>query len=195
VVQLVEALHYKPKVRGFQEAPSLPLPPKPILTRWGTWLDVADYYYTHYSVIENTFNKFDRDDLSSIRTVQDLFSSTMSRNLAYIKSNFSVISKSITSLEAVGKQLCNALQIVKNTESELHKARGEVAVKISAKLRVLQRNLGYSTLCKISDILCGKEVELDNSELELDASDLTCFKYAPVKYLFILGHSVIFCHF
>jgi hypothetical protein len=40
-------------------------------------------------VIENIF-KFDRDDSSSIRTVQDLFSSTMSRNLAYIKSNFSV---------------------------------------------------------------------------------------------------------
>ena len=34
--------------------------------------------------------------------------------------------------------------------------------------------------CTISDILCGKEVEFDNSELELDASDLTCFKYAPV---------------
>jgi hypothetical protein len=115
-----------------EQAPSLPLPPKPILTRWGTWLDAAHYYCTHYSVIENIFNKFDRDDSSSIRTVQDLFSSTMSRNLAYIKSNFSVISKSLTSLEAVGMQLCNALKIVKNTESELHKAQGEIAVKISA---------------------------------------------------------------
>ena len=125
--------------------------------------------------------KFDRDDSSSIRTVQNLFSSTTSRNLAYIKSNFSVISKSIIRLEAVGMQLCNALQIVKKVESELHQAQGEVAVKISAKLQnVLQRNPGYSTLCTISDILCGKEVEFDNSELELDASDLTCFKYAPV---------------
>jgi len=104
----------------------------------------------------------------------------MSRNLTSIKSNLSVISKSITRLETVGMQLCNALKIVKEAESELHKAQGEVAVKISEKLRVLQRNPGYSTLCTISDILCGKEVELDNSELELDASDLTCFKYAPV---------------
>jgi len=117
-----------------EEAPSLPLPPTPILTRWGTWLDAADNYYTHYSVIENIFNKSDRDDSSSIQIVQDLFSSTMSRNLAYIKSNFSVISKSITRLEAVGMQLCNALKIVKEAESELHKAQGEVAVKISAKL-------------------------------------------------------------
>jgi hypothetical protein len=53
-------------------------------------------------------------------------------------------------------------------------------VKISAKLRVLQRNPGYSTLCTISDILCGKEVELDSSELESDASDFDLYKYAPV---------------
>ena len=130
-----------------EEAPSLTLPPKPILTRWGTWLDAADYYCTHYSVIENIFMKFDRDDSSSIRTVQYLFSSTTSRNLAYIKSNFSVISKSIIRLEAVGMQLCDALQIVKKVESELHQAQGEVAVKISAKLQnVLQQNPEYSTL-------------------------------------------------
>ena len=93
-------------------------------------------------MIENIF-KFDRDDSSTIRTVQDLFSSTTSRNLVYIKSNFSVISKSIISLEAVGMQLCNALQIVKKGESELQQAQGEVAVKISAKLQnVLQRNPG-----------------------------------------------------
>ena len=105
----------------------------------------------------------------------------MSRNVAYIKTNFSVISKSITRLEAVGMQMCNALKIVKEAESELHKAKGEVAMKISTKLEsVLQRNPGFSRVYTISDILCGKEVELDNSELELDASDLTCFKYAPV---------------
>ena len=77
--------------------------------------------------------------------------------------------------------MCNALKIVKEAESELHKAKGEVAMKISTKLEsVLQRNPGFSRVYTISDILCGKEVELDNSELELDASDLTCFKYAPV---------------
>jgi hypothetical protein len=66
-------------------------------------------------------------------------------------------------------------------ESELHKTEGEVAVKISAKLqRVLQRNRRYSTLFTISDILCGTEVELENSELELEGSNLTCFMYAPV---------------
>jgi hypothetical protein len=37
-----------------QEAPSLSLTPKPVLTRWETWLDAAMYYCENYSTIEKT---------------------------------------------------------------------------------------------------------------------------------------------
>ena len=39
-----------------EEAPTLPLPPQPTVTRWGTWLDAANYYCTNYSQIEKIFN-------------------------------------------------------------------------------------------------------------------------------------------
>jgi hypothetical protein len=41
-----------------EEAPTLPLPPKPIVTRWGTWIDAVNYHCTNYSEIEKIFNKF-----------------------------------------------------------------------------------------------------------------------------------------
>ena len=44
-----------------EEAPTLPLPPQPTVTRWGTWLDTANYYCTNYREIE-IFYKFDRKD-------------------------------------------------------------------------------------------------------------------------------------
>lgn len=164
-----------------EQAPSLPCPPQPILTRWGTWLDAANYYCTNYNEIQKIFNNFDRSESSSIKNVQELFSATMTKNLTYIKSNFSVISKSITRLETVGVQLCDALKIVEQTEGELLQAQGEVADKVRAKLQsVLVRNPGYSTLCKVADIICGKEAQLDQNEPELSANDLTFFKYAPV---------------
>ena len=56
-------------------------------------------------------NKYDRKD--SVKFVQELFSFTMSRNLAYIKADFCGISKSISRLETVGIQLCDAINIVK----------------------------------------------------------------------------------
>jgi hypothetical protein len=64
-----------------EEAPKLPLPPQPIVTHWGTWLDAANY-----SEIEKIFSKFDTKDSSSVKSVQELFSVTMSRNLSLHKS-------------------------------------------------------------------------------------------------------------
>jgi hypothetical protein len=65
----------------------------------------------------------------------------------------------------VGIQLCDAINIVKQTESELSRVQGEVANMVNAKLQsVLERNHGYSTLCKVFDILCGNEGELGGNE-------------------------------
>jgi hypothetical protein len=108
-----------------EEAPTLPLPPQPTVTSWETWLDAANYYCTNYSETEKIFNKFDTKDSSSIKSVQQLFSVTMSRNLAYIKANFCGISKSITCLVTVGIQLCDAINIVKQTENELCEYRAK----------------------------------------------------------------------
>jgi hypothetical protein len=127
----------------------------------------------------------------------------MSRNLAYIKSNFCGISKSITCLQAVAIQLCDAINIVKQTESELSRAQGEVANRVSAKFQsVPERNPGYSTLYKISDILCGNEAELDGNERELSANDLTLFKVTSCdversfsRYKVLLSDNRRFFHF
>jgi hypothetical protein len=105
----------------------------------------------------------------------------MSKILAYIKTSFCGISKSISRLETVGMQLCDAINIMKQSESELSRVQGELANKFNAKLQnVLERNLGYSTLCKVSDILCGNEAQLGGNEQELSANDLTLFKYSHV---------------
>jgi hypothetical protein len=73
----------------------------------------------------------------------------------------------------VGILLCDAINIVKQTESELSRVEGEVANKVNAKLQsVLERNTGCSTLCKISYILCRNEAELGGKEQELSANDL-----------------------
>ena len=113
--------------------------------------------------------------------MQELFSVTVSRKLAYIKANFCGISKPITRLETMGIQLCDSINTVKQTESELLQVQGKVANKVNAKLQsVLERNPGYSTLCKVSDILCGNEAELGRNKQGLSANNLTLFEYSPL---------------
>jgi hypothetical protein len=80
----------------------MPLPPHPMLTSWATWLDATLYYCENYTAIEDIFKGFDSSESSSIRVVKELFSHSLSGNLAYIKSNFGAISSTVTRLEAVG---------------------------------------------------------------------------------------------
>ena len=65
----------------------------------------------------------------------------------------------------MGIQLCDAINTVKQIESELSRVQGKVANNVNAKLQsVLERNPGFSTLCRVSDILCGNEAELGGNE-------------------------------
>ena len=73
------------RVQKFKEiASSVPLPPEPILTRWGTWLNAANYYCTNYNVIEDIVNEFNEGEASSIKTAKTLFSSSTSLILSPI---------------------------------------------------------------------------------------------------------------
>jgi hypothetical protein len=57
----------------------------------------------------------------------------------------------------------------------------KVANRVKLKLEnVLLQNNGYSTLCKISEILSENEAELDGNKPVQNSSDLTFFKYGTV---------------
>jgi hypothetical protein len=116
------------RVQKFKEiAPSMHLPPEPVLTRWGTWLQAAVYYCINYSETDKVVSSFSDNEASSIKVAKLLFSNnTLSGNLAYIKSNFSKLATTITQLETTGVEVCRGLELVKNVESELNVAHGTV---------------------------------------------------------------------
>lgn len=66
--------------------PQTPLPPEPVITRWGTWLQAAAYYCDNFSVIEDVISKLDIDDDSE--NAKNLIKTTsLKNNLVYISSN------------------------------------------------------------------------------------------------------------
>jgi hypothetical protein len=54
-----------------------PLPPTPIITRWGTWLDATVYYAENFEIFCCVVNEFDWDDASSITILQDIYMTQM----------------------------------------------------------------------------------------------------------------------
>lgn len=53
-------------------APNLALPPQPILTRWGTWLNAAFYYCDNLEIIKEIILQLNSEDSISIKKSQDL---------------------------------------------------------------------------------------------------------------------------
>jgi len=81
-------------------APNISLPPEPILTRWGTWINAAICYCEHFSLIKRVIMELDEDDAISIKKVHDLIKEpNLECNLTYIKSNFSALTSAILRLE------------------------------------------------------------------------------------------------
>ncbi|KAL4135150.1 hypothetical protein QTP88_006793 [Uroleucon formosanum] len=92
------------RVLKFKEiAPEVPMPPQPILTRWGTWLMAPIYYCEHYQFIKSVVMEFDKDDAVAIENAQTLLAdNSLEFDLAFIKANYDNLPKNITTLETFG---------------------------------------------------------------------------------------------
>lgn len=69
--------------------------------------------------------------------INELFSHSLSGNLAYIKANFGVISSIINCLEAVGAQLHKSSEIMQGDKCQARQAHGNVSDTVKSKLKNL----------------------------------------------------------
>ncbi|KAJ4445702.1 hypothetical protein ANN_12387 [Periplaneta americana] len=74
-------------------APGIPLPPQPVLTRWGTWLDAVNYYAEHYGKIMEVIDALDSTDSSAVAAIKPLPSEQLLEDILSIDSNFKFVSK------------------------------------------------------------------------------------------------------
>ncbi|KAL4126263.1 hypothetical protein QTP88_010488 [Uroleucon formosanum] len=116
------------------------------------------------------------------KCIENKYKPNLENNLAYIKSNFSILSVAIDKLQAKNLSLATSLNIIKDIEETLKTLNGEPYHPIYIKLKnVLEKNSGLSKLKHISNILDGDE-NTNIGELlgELTCSDIVYFKYAPI---------------
>jgi Protein of unknown function (DUF 659) len=163
-------------------APNIPLPPQPILTRWGTWLNAAMYYSEHYVLIKQVVMELNREDAISIGKVQDLMADrNLECNLAYIKSNFGTLPETIIRLELSGRTLADSIQIVTEFQNKIQEIKNERGKIVQLKLKnVLEKNTGFNTICNISKILEGTELSITSLPDDLSFDDMAFMRYAPI---------------
>ncbi|VVC33355.1 Ribonuclease H-like domain [Cinara cedri] len=129
--------------------PSVPLPPKPVLTRWGTWVEAANFCADHFDNLKIILQKLEDKN---------------------------VVMKSIKNLEDSSLTLSDSTQIVNNVILAMKKVPGQKGKLILQKLfYLIEKNVGFQTAKQITAILSGKEniksiKNLEHSSLTLSDS-------------------------
>lgn len=92
--------------------PDLSLPPQPIITRWGTWLETSIYYNDNFSKIQTVLAKLEDNAVSIAKSKEIMDKRSLVQDLAFISSNFSFLSNKITQLETQNVSLCESIAAV-----------------------------------------------------------------------------------
>ena len=80
--------------------PDVPLPPKPVITRWGTWLDAALFYFKYSCEMKEIMSKFDDSSSAAIKEAKKILNSPkLNQNLSFINNNYELIGVTLTKLE------------------------------------------------------------------------------------------------
>ncbi len=162
--------------------PGLPLPPEPVLTRWGTWLEAAIYYANNFDQVRVVIDSFDENDAASIHNAKELYRSDLiKQNLAYIAATFSFLPRAITDLESAGTPLTESIAVFERARNAIQSAVGPFAIEVRAKLDyVLSHNPGYINVNSIAKILAGTPVQMDAGNMDLSPISIASYKFAPV---------------
>jgi len=181
LISLVKKIFLKAPSRTLiwrEENPSLPLPPEPVLTRWGTWIKAAIFYAQNYDAVKKVLDKLDPEQAISIEKAQDIIeNASLQADLSYIDANLSFLPDILKQLEEQGLSLERSLSLMKEAKTKVGEMQGEKGRLLKKKYDgVLARNPDLKILEQISNVLGGTMNILPEIITPTDASK---FKFCP----------------
>jgi len=104
---------------NFKEFCKIPLPPQPVITRWGTWLKTSFYYEKHFDIICDFIQTVDYKNNKTLNKLKELVQNKELKTQLSDLLKFEVITKSITEIQTQGLSVDKQLNIIKNLEKKL----------------------------------------------------------------------------
>ena len=74
-------------------------PPEPVVTRWGTWLEAAEYYADNLTEVTKIVNSFDGDGIIVNRAKDAINDASIAASLMKIKRDYVQLPKIIKKME------------------------------------------------------------------------------------------------
>ena len=168
---------------AFQSALNIPLPPSPVITRWGSWVEAAVYYANHFEVLNAFVAGLDAEEAMSIATAQGVFKEpSLESDLAAITSAFGTLPLIIMELESSDKPLVESVTIISDFRRSVAALSSEHFEGVRRKCwNVFEQNHGFQRLILIAQFLHGDtSMEAAKAVEGYSADDISRFKHAPV---------------
>lgn len=161
--------------------PGLSLPPRPVITRWGTWIQAAVYSANNFDQIKAFFDRLDADDAQCVAKVNSVLAApNLKTDLAFIAANFACLPTAITKLEAKGFSIHESIPVFESIRTNLQaiSRRKEFLQKFQS---VYEKNEGLKTMSRVARVLKGGELnETDEFINALSPAEINALQYAPI---------------
>ena len=113
--------------------PDLSLPPRPIVTRWGTWLNTVNYYCRNFQKIKNVVAELNATTSIYIRKAEILLENNDLKNeLINISVNYYFLVDVIMKKETQDLTLVESLSVVEEAVKRLEKVQGPIGDIVNA---------------------------------------------------------------
>lgn len=159
--------------------PKVPLPPEPVVTRWGTWVEAVLFYNEHFEAIKGIVNDFESAESLAVYECKEAFNDyNIKKHIAVITTHFSHIPASIKKLETQGLVLFESIQLMDTIRQQNSSLPEVFPNKLKKKFEnILNNNPGFESLCQINSFIKGSENILPEV---ISAKNAPKFKYCPV---------------
>lgn len=99
---------------------NIPLPPEPVLTRWGTWLEAVVFNASHFEGLKSVITRLDPDSSASIKKCSDIIKiKSVKNDLTFIKCHFEILVICLKKFEQSKLTLKESLDIVQKAFQEI----------------------------------------------------------------------------
>ena len=124
--------------------PHLNLPPEPIITRWGTWINLACYICDNFEAQEDIFNQFNKGDSIAVENTQEAFQNPLTKQeTIYISTNMDFVLKALKDLHQKDISLFNRLEIFSQVTTNVNKLPFDLGNTIKERYEyIIDKNIG-----------------------------------------------------
>ena len=122
--------------------PHVPVPPRPVLTRWGTWVEAALYYHKYFDAVHDMVHRLKEEDAAAIPKARTLLESKkLHDQLQWVATNLDFLPQIITKMEEEGLTIQQSIGLLDEAKEKVAKLEGKRAERLKAKFdSVVEKN-------------------------------------------------------